>query len=360
MKIRLNWIDVLKGFAIFMVVWGHSGKSLFYNSLYTYHLPLFIMLSGYLLKYTASIKRDSLLHLIQKRSCQIIYPYIMFGVVMIFYHYLRHLIINSGFNFYEELALIYLMENSSNWFLPPLFLSEIIIILVLKFRAGRREKFIILPIISFTCLQIIRTILYNTTFINTTSTQLIDRLCYRYLLLIGRTFAFTIFLSCGYGICYLIQKYETVNRLLEKYYWSLAFPIAILAIIPTFRPFVDLHFLKWNSTIEYLLLALLGCSCIILIAPYTVKGTHKILITLGENTLLINGIHLIFNLVTLSRLIVNDFVIIMSPTILSLAITTITLIFSSLVVIIYKKAFPFLYDYKALRQVVFTTKYLKT
>lgn len=61
-KVRLGYIDALKGFAALYVVLGHvangyigadiySDKSFFhsvYNAVYAFHMPLFIMLSGFL------------------------------------------------------------------------------------------------------------------------------------------------------------------------------------------------------------------------------------------------------------------------------------------------------------------------
>lgn len=47
---RIEWIDSLKGFAIILVVLGHNtgGENGAYRFLYTFHMPLFFLISGFL------------------------------------------------------------------------------------------------------------------------------------------------------------------------------------------------------------------------------------------------------------------------------------------------------------------------
>lgn len=45
-SLRLNWIDQVKGFTIFLVVYGHNFPDL-EKYIYSYHMPLFIMIAGF-------------------------------------------------------------------------------------------------------------------------------------------------------------------------------------------------------------------------------------------------------------------------------------------------------------------------
>lgn len=50
---RVHYIDTLKGVLIILVVLGHCGTALSTNmlsSIYAFHMPLFILISGYLSK----------------------------------------------------------------------------------------------------------------------------------------------------------------------------------------------------------------------------------------------------------------------------------------------------------------------
>lgn len=53
MKSRNEYIDIAKGIAIFLVVWGHvikytlpTGNDI-YNLIYSFHMPVFFCISGY-------------------------------------------------------------------------------------------------------------------------------------------------------------------------------------------------------------------------------------------------------------------------------------------------------------------------
>lgn len=48
---RLHWIDSLKVFSIFLVILGHT-KFGFHNAIFSFHMPLFMIISGFLYKRT--------------------------------------------------------------------------------------------------------------------------------------------------------------------------------------------------------------------------------------------------------------------------------------------------------------------
>ena len=52
-SLRIEWIDVCKGLGIFLVVIGHTSiaqiSQTVYNWIYSFHMPMFYMLSGMML-----------------------------------------------------------------------------------------------------------------------------------------------------------------------------------------------------------------------------------------------------------------------------------------------------------------------
>ena len=44
---RIEWIDMAKGWGIVLLIYGHAANDTFANWLYTFHIPLFFFLSGY-------------------------------------------------------------------------------------------------------------------------------------------------------------------------------------------------------------------------------------------------------------------------------------------------------------------------
>lgn len=124
-KQRLIYFDITKGFAIFLVVLGHIfNGSRFDRWISSFHMPLFFIISGCLLKYN-DYKNISLKEFIRKRINGLIIPYIYFSIlntILIFIinrFIIEDLIINI-------LRVLVGQSVYALWFLPALFISEII------------------------------------------------------------------------------------------------------------------------------------------------------------------------------------------------------------------------------------------
>jgi len=94
-KIRLDWIDRVKGVAIFLVVLGHiiigsygnhvmnmektSPYLIYFNMIYAFHMPLFFMISGYLYPRSLMNLFDCYAQII-KRINVLIVPYVFWGL----------------------------------------------------------------------------------------------------------------------------------------------------------------------------------------------------------------------------------------------------------------------------------------
>lgn len=69
----------LQCFGILLVVLGHSGENIPYLSkwIYSFHMPLFIFISGYLLDYTSKngIDKINLFNFINKKIKRLLIPY---------------------------------------------------------------------------------------------------------------------------------------------------------------------------------------------------------------------------------------------------------------------------------------------
>lgn len=140
-KTRIEWIDITKGIAIFFVALGHvlyEGKVDTY--VYTFHMPLFFMLSGM----TFHIRNEETYRtFLWRKFKSLLIPYYLFGLISIciycilgsfvsknlsdvtnigtqnfsFFHNLYNLLYGSDINF----ALKF---NTSLWFLACLFTIE--------------------------------------------------------------------------------------------------------------------------------------------------------------------------------------------------------------------------------------------
>ena len=80
---RIEWIDTLRGLAMFFVVWGHlfpSNKWILRKYIYSFHMPLFFFISGLTYKENANM---SFKELIKKLFKRLIIPYIAINIFAI-------------------------------------------------------------------------------------------------------------------------------------------------------------------------------------------------------------------------------------------------------------------------------------
>jgi len=87
MKDRTNWIDLLKGFAIFLVIFGHNLLGMQTNAgifitkyIYSFHMPLFFIISGAL--YT---KHGTFKEYVIKKTKSLLIPYFSFASILYMY-----------------------------------------------------------------------------------------------------------------------------------------------------------------------------------------------------------------------------------------------------------------------------------
>lgn len=142
---RLEYIDNLKGFAIFTVIIGHLteriyGCEIFNSFIYSFHMALFFFLSGYTNKLNILTFKGSSLFL-QKRCRTLLLPYISFSLLGIIIH--GH---TSTYNYFLEEARMGL------WFLPTLFYMCILLCILTIISKMKLKQIIFLAIIIQGCL----------------------------------------------------------------------------------------------------------------------------------------------------------------------------------------------------------------
>ena len=134
-KMRITWIDTVRGIAILCVIAGHVVSNypeyLFVHRLiYSFHMPLFFVASGYLVKRADYID----LHYILKRGKKLIGAYIWFSLIF----YLRVLLtgtnlMNSAESVINTILMNYKSPFSIHWFFVALLLGDILFGFLLRF-----------------------------------------------------------------------------------------------------------------------------------------------------------------------------------------------------------------------------------
>lgn len=128
---RINWIDQVKGFTIFLVVYGHNFPFC-EKYIYSFHMPLFIMMAGFF----HPAFSDS--NTIRKRFKFIIVPYFIWGSFL----FAAWFFVTSKFGdnvrlnlsttknliglFYSQGGRDYMDWGIPMWFLPAIFMTFLI------------------------------------------------------------------------------------------------------------------------------------------------------------------------------------------------------------------------------------------
>lgn len=148
MKQRIYWVDTLKGLLIMLVIMGHrrggnSFSEIFLLSkvyIYSFHMPLFFFLSGYVFRIKDN---DNFVSFFKRKVRCLVVPLVFFSVVISLFQYVYYGILLGHYDEYniERLlnkAMGVIVENgsgiyqSSRWFLASLFVIHILMYAIIK------------------------------------------------------------------------------------------------------------------------------------------------------------------------------------------------------------------------------------
>ncbi|MCI1901406.1 MAG: acyltransferase family protein [Bifidobacteriaceae bacterium] len=129
---RLKWVDAFKGLGILLVIVGHTSRiPAVTQFIYSFHMPLFFWLSGYL--FTLRPVRTFL----RRKSLTLLVPYAFFGVVSwFFWAFVEHNYADSMDTALPVLLNVFIGKAGNTnyqadapiWFLLCLFLAEAVLL----------------------------------------------------------------------------------------------------------------------------------------------------------------------------------------------------------------------------------------
>lgn len=132
---KVNWVDSLKGFAIILVVLGHIASP-FSRLIYSFHMPLFFIASGFFLNPTNELKSELIKSF--KRLFNPFFIYLALGFIV---EFLKRFYLDREQLKFDDFtgALIYMDYDRLLgtyafvlWFLPALFIGKALVYLILK------------------------------------------------------------------------------------------------------------------------------------------------------------------------------------------------------------------------------------
>lgn len=156
---KLQYISNLRIVCTFLVIFGHSypfdvnipSVLLDIRTLiYIFHMPLFVLISGYLTTYLKSIEKHGSVVYLKKRIIKLIIPYLALSILF----YIPKSFLDSSTELSVNAFLESIVIPRSNvwghfWFLPMLIIFTVISIFVYKIINHKMHYAVILCIISF-------------------------------------------------------------------------------------------------------------------------------------------------------------------------------------------------------------------
>ena len=123
-KQRYEWIDVAKGYGIIFVMWAHLINEGLNSWIYSFHMPLFFFLSGYVFH-----TRYNILDFIKRKIKTLIIPYFCVGFPMVLFEWLKYSMQGEPVNkAFWRLLKAFLIQNRylTLWYIACLFCLNLI------------------------------------------------------------------------------------------------------------------------------------------------------------------------------------------------------------------------------------------
>ena len=130
MKKRIEYVDIAKAVGIILVIAGHvvSGDNIAKRIIYSFHMPLFFILSGLSLAIREKNSNVKWKKIISRKAKRLLLPYVIWGLIYSSFSFKHTALVLYG----TRETLISAESLTSLWFLPVLFLAYLITEMVLR------------------------------------------------------------------------------------------------------------------------------------------------------------------------------------------------------------------------------------
>lgn len=348
---RLDYLDMAKGIGMLLVLIGHlQGDTIFSLSpyfhplcvfIFSFHMPLFFIISGILM----AIREDkndsiSLKTHASKRFKGIMIPYYWFS--LFYFMVVIYAFIKGSIAYQTVLINLWYVLSCYGmnvlWFLPAMFFGELLF-LYLKQKLSFKNLCIVIPIISaiaFIICNLLTLPEYNSAF---------AMRFHELAILLIRPFIACGWIFVGFIVHKLYVTYK-IEEKLESRLLSISIGVILLILCAFFSKVnngVDFRSLVFRNVFFYILCSILGSYGLILLC----KGLPKIkLFTFwGVGSLTFMAVHnsetILFYALKLS-MFANQYLTHARGYICYLIILSIILIYTSLLIFIIGKFFPFI------------------
>lgn len=327
---RLEFIDITKGIAIILVVFGHiisNNNDKIQIWIYSFHIPIFFIITGILYNNSSSTTLSAK-KFIKKKAKQLMYPYATFGGVFLLRYFIQVILGFGEFNtlFVFFIDLITLIGVGVLWFLPTIFIAEAIFKVIMNQNKYIRRIFFA---ILFTLTGVISIMVRYKLKWN------IEKVSFdMYIIFISRVLVGTLFLAVGYYLNAFIQSCKKLKL------W-ITFFLIISVTFSMLNGSVDLNKFILNNPILYYINAISGSLFIIFLSKCMVE--IKVLKFFGKNSLIVMVTHSIFGTYQLVYSAVNKAEIFRNSYYIDkLFILVVTMLIEIIIILVINNYFNFL------------------
>ena len=331
-KQRLDYIDTIRGIGILFVVIGHHllGADGLVVWIYSFHMPLFFIITGYLYAYKKDKCKD-IKALIINKAKSLMYPYINFSLINIIWYFIFYIVTPIGGQPEESFTVVLLKSVTTlgyhaMWFLPALFISTVLFSIINRNKASRFIHIVVMLFGWVVCILLRQNGMEHG----------VVWYIFNY---ISRLAVATSFIYIGY----LIGKFLTKLNNLTEWIW-----IGVCAVVAGITLIINLSNMnQYNIALSNIgnpvLFYISGISNSMLLLLIFKKINFKkgLLNFYGKNSLLIMALHMGFP-VEIAWLIVGVIGSSFSAIIASLAVIIIELIIMTICILLINKYFKFI------------------
>lgn len=297
---RIDYLDMAKGIGILLVIIGHISyvSEPVRQYISSFHMPLFFVISGILLYYKQE-ETGSLRDFVGRKFKGLMIPYYFFSLCVLLIESAR--IIWKNANTWENVLRqafqsLCLQGVSVLWFLPALFIAEIVFLCLRKnFKSLWTVVFLIVLCFVTYCGSLFVQEHFGA------SGNLKAELCYDVLSMFFRNLFCVSFVGIGYYFAFLWLD--------RNGSWRTELPLTIILFVFTgvilkLNGAVDLRGMNLGILLWFIIGGCLGSVFVILLCrlltKVQIKFLHRVLIFLGCNSLLIMVTHLDFRVLYVS------------------------------------------------------------
>ena len=303
---RVRYLDAAKGLGLYLVMFGHIttiGGNAIDNWSKTFKLAIFFIISGWLIAYKGNFENTQIVPFIKKKARGLMIPYFWFSLIAILYQAfflrMKGILIPK----YKKLMwdtvyqAISCRGISALWFLPALFIAELLFVLLLRKKGWLRKTISAVAALSVTlflsrCFPILEGKFSEATYMYISYP----------LLAIAKGITGFFFMILGYGGCRVLSHIKISNIRLAV---GAAATILNIILLQYINGTVDFNNMKFGDIpLLWFLCASLGSFGAILVLEYFERfysypllgwgGNNSLIImathtTLGFRTLLVKG-----------------------------------------------------------------------